>query len=80
MCPATAAKGDFLVKAAVDFLVGWGLLKQQSWARLATIILSFFTVLSFPLGTAIGVYSLWVLLPADSEREYAQLVAGTAAV
>ena len=64
-----------LLKAAVDALVGWGLLRRQPWARLAAIILSFFTVLSFPLGTALGIYSLWVLLPAQSEREYAQLAA-----
>jgi hypothetical protein len=64
-----------LIKAAVDFVVGWGLLKRKPWARLVTIILSFFTVLSFPLGTALGVYSLWVLLPAQSEREFSQLTA-----
>jgi len=68
-----------LVKAAADFAVGWGLLKRQSWARLATIIFSFFTLLNFPLGTALGVFSLWVLLPAQSEREYAQLAANPAA-
>ena len=64
-----------LVKAGVDFLVGWGLLKHKSWARLVTIILSFFTILSFPLGTALAIYSLWVLLPAQSESEFVRLAA-----
>jgi hypothetical protein len=29
---------------------------------------------SVPIGTALGVYTLWVLLPAESEREYARQV------
>ena len=68
-----------LIKAGVDAVVGWALLRRQSWARLVTIIMAFFTLLSFPLGTTLGVYSLWVLLPAQSEREYAQLVANPSA-
>lgn len=64
-----------LAKAVVGLFAGWGLLQRQSWARILTIILSFFAVLGFPLGTALGVFSLWVLLSEQSEREYARLVA-----
>ena len=31
--------------------------------------------LNIPIGTAMGVYTMWVLLPASSEQEYAALVA-----
>jgi hypothetical protein len=68
-----------LIKALVGLFAGWGLLQRQSWARVLTIILSFFAVLGFPLGTTLGVFSLWVLLPAHSEREYAQLAAAPSA-
>jgi len=68
-----------LLKAALGFLAGWGLLRHESWARLLTIVLSFFALLHVPLGTALGIYSLWVLLPADSEREYGAMVAGAGA-
>lgn len=61
-----------LVKAAVEILAGWGLLKHESWARILAIVLAFFALLGFPFGTALGVYTLWVLLPAQSERDYAQ--------
>jgi hypothetical protein len=32
-------------------------------------------LLSVPIGTAIGIYTLWVLLPAQSEGEYRALAA-----
>jgi len=59
-----------LAKAAAGFFAGWGLLRRESWARLLTIVLSFLALFNIPLGTALGIYSLWVLLPAQSEREY----------
>jgi hypothetical protein len=69
-----------LLKALAGFAAGWGLLQRERWARLLTLILSFLALLNVPLGTALGVYSLWVLLPEQSEREYDQLVAAHAAV
>ena len=59
-----------LIKAAVGFFAGWGLLRREPWARLLTIVLAFLALLHIPLGTALGIYSLWVLLPAESEKEY----------
>lgn len=63
-----------LVKAAAGFLAGWGLLNRQSWARplaMALGIVSLF--IHIPFGTALGVYTLWVLLPAHAEAEYEKL-------
>jgi hypothetical protein len=59
-----------LIKAAFGFLAGWGLLNREPWARVLTIVLSFISLFNVPLGTALGIYGLWVLLPAESEREY----------
>jgi len=59
-----------LVKAAAGFFAGWGLLQRKPWARMLTIVLSFLALFIIPLGTALGIYSLWVLMPAQSEREY----------
>jgi hypothetical protein len=64
-----------LIKAALGFLAGWGLLRRERWARMLTMVLSFLALLNIPLGTALGVYSLWVLLPQQSERDYEQEVA-----
>jgi len=67
-----------LIKAAAGFLAGWGLLQRERWARTLTLVLSFLALLNIPLGTALGVYSLWVLLPERSEREYQAEVARAA--
>jgi zinc-ribbon domain len=60
-----------IVKACFGFLAGWGLLNRQPWARslaLAVGVVSLF--FHIPFGTALGIYTLWVLLPAHSEEEY----------
>jgi len=59
-----------LAKAAIGFFSGWGLLRRQPWARMLTIVLAILSLFNIPFGTALGVYSLWVLLPAESERQY----------
>jgi len=61
-----------LTKAALGFFAGWGLLQREPWARMLTIVLSFLALFNIPFGTALGIYSMWVLLPAQAEREYEQ--------
>jgi hypothetical protein len=66
--------GIFLLcGAAIGLLAGWGLLEGQPWARMLAIVLAFLNLLHIPFGTALGIYTLWVLLPAQSEAEYRQL-------
>ncbi len=60
-----------IVKAVGGFLAGWGLLNRQPWARMLAIILGVISLFfHIPFGTALGIYTLWVLLPAHSEEEY----------
>jgi hypothetical protein len=59
--------------AATSFLLAWGLSERQPWARPLGIVLGVFALLRFPFGTALGLYTLWVLLPAPSRREYEQI-------
>ncbi len=63
----------FLVSAVLGLLAGWGLLNYRPWARMLTMFLGAIGLIRFPFGTALGIYTLWVLLPADSEREYDRL-------
>jgi len=63
----------FIGGAAIGFLAGWGLLDRRPWARMLTIVLGCFSLFDVPFGTAIGVYSLWVLLPAESEAEFGRI-------
>jgi len=60
-----------LAKAALGFLAGWGLMQHEKWARILALVLAFIALFTnIPFGTALGVYTLWVLLPSESEREY----------
>jgi hypothetical protein len=63
----------FLIGAVLGVITGWGLLQREVWARMLAIIIGILNLLDAPFGTAIGIYTLWVLLPSQSEREYRQL-------
>jgi len=60
-----------VVKAFAGFAVGWGLLQREPWARTVAVVLAFVSLFfNVPFGTALGIYTLWVLLPAKSDAEY----------
>jgi len=68
-----------LAKAAFGFLAGWGLTQGEGWARVLALVLAFLALFNIPFGTAIGVYTLWVLLPGQSQHEYDEIVRSRAA-
>lgn len=62
--------------AAIGFgsvAAGFGLLQREEWARPLALVMAFLALLSIPFGTALGIYTLWVLLPAASGAEYRRL-------
>lgn len=63
----------FVAGAAVGLFAGWGLYNRQPWARTFTVVLGFISLIDIPFGTVLGIYTLWVLLPADAEAEYRRL-------
>jgi hypothetical protein len=74
LTPVLSALGLAVTAIAVaGVIAGWGLLARQSWARVLTLIVAFISLIHFPLGTALGIYSLWVLFPPEAEREYLRL-------
>jgi hypothetical protein len=62
-----------LAKAAIGFFAGWGLLQREDWARVFALVVAFVALLNVPIGTGLGIYTLWVLLPSQSEQEYKAL-------
>ena len=65
--------GALLFGGVIGIIAGWGLLERQPWARMLSIVLGCFNLIDMPFGTALGIYTLWVLLPAKSEEEYKQI-------
>ena len=61
------------VKALLCFAGGWGLLQREFWARPLVLVLAIISLLNMPLGTALGIYTLWVFIPSQSEQEYQRL-------
>jgi len=61
--------GTFLIVLSIPGLVaGIWLLKRRPWARMLTLIVGAFDLIDIPFGTALGVYSFWVLLHDDTIR------------
>jgi hypothetical protein len=54
--------------AAPTLIGGWGLMRFRPWSRLLMIIISVLHLFSVPLGTALGVYGLWVLFNDEARR------------
>lgn len=64
------AAGTLLILAAGGICVGVGLIQRRLWARVAAIILGVLALFHPPFGTALGIYTLWVLLSDESGNEY----------
>lgn len=53
-------------------LAGWGLLNYKPWARILAIVLSAIRLINIPIGTALGIYGLWVLFSKETETLFAR--------
>ena len=58
----TVCGAFFAALAVPGLLAGYGLLKRASWGRVLAIVVGVLGLFNFPVGTVIGIYSLWVLL------------------
>lgn len=65
--------GTFLVLAVGGILVGIGLRDRKPWARTVAIVLGILSLFHPPVGTALGIYTLWVLISDDGGVEYHRL-------
>jgi hypothetical protein len=52
--------------ALPGLLAGWGLLKRKNWGRVLALIVGILNLFNFPLGTALGAYTLFVLLQSEA--------------
>jgi hypothetical protein len=64
----------FLVlRAALALAAGWGLMERAPWGRIVAIVAAFLSLLRFPFGTALGIWTLVVLLGYRNSTLYEQL-------
>lgn len=59
-----------LISSALAFLTGFALLNRKSWGRTVAIVAAVLSLIKIPLGTGLGIYTLWVLVPGQSGVEY----------
>lgn len=59
--------GTFLFLLALPgLLAGWGLLKRRRWSRILALVVGAVNLVNIPLGTALGVYTIWVLMQDEA--------------
>jgi hypothetical protein len=58
---AFVAIGVTVLTTLPALIGGIGLLKKQPWARVLLFVVAVFELFSFPIGTAVGIYTLWAL-------------------
>ncbi len=59
-----------LIVGAPSIIGGLGLVGRRSWARPLIIVMSIIHLFSFPFGTALAVYSLWVVTRDEARAEF----------
>ena len=65
----------YLVMSLPSLVAGYAMMKRKPWARIAGIIASVLSAMSFPFGTALCVYSLWYFF-GDAGKAFERGAAG----
>jgi len=64
------AFGYSLATGVMGIVAAWGLLARTSWGRTAAIVIAIISVLSFPFGTALGIYTMVILMSSGADQTY----------
>jgi len=72
MIVASAIIIFFIIISLPVLIGGIGLLKHRGWARILVMIIAVLYLFLIPIGTLIGVYTLWVLMNDETAKLFAQ--------
>jgi hypothetical protein len=61
------------VRVALTVAAAWGLLQHEQWGRILAIVVAILSLIHFPLGTALGIWTLIMLLGYQNGSLYEQL-------
>jgi hypothetical protein len=64
-----------LGKGLLGVAAGISLLKRAAWGRALALFLAYLSLFEVPFGTALAIYTMWVLLSSDADRQYRTLAA-----
>ena len=59
-----------VILSVPGIIAGIGLLKRKEWARILTLILSVLDLVNFPVGTAVGAYSIWAMVQPEVVEQF----------
>ena len=62
-----------ILRAALAFMAGWGLMERAPWGRVVAIVAAFLSILKIPIGTALAIWTLVTLLGYRNTTLYDQL-------
>lgn len=62
-----------ILRSALAFAAGWGLMDRTQWGRIVAIVAAFLSLIKFPIGTALGIWTLVTLLGYRNSKLYEQL-------
>lgn len=65
----TGLSGLFGILSLPNIIGGWALLAGKGWGRILVLVLGFIHLIDIPIGTALGFYTIWVLMRYD-ERDH----------
>ncbi|MCG3157378.1 MAG: hypothetical protein DKINENOH_04010 [bacterium] len=58
----------FVIIALPALLAGFALLKPRAWSRTLALVTGFLSLVIIPLGTALGIYAIWVLTNEEAKQ------------
>jgi len=61
------------IRSVLALVAAWGLYERAQWGRVVAIVAAFLSLLKFPFGTALGIWTLVVLLGYQNSTLYDQL-------
>jgi len=62
-----------ILRSGLALMAGWGLMERAPWGRIVAIVAAFLGILKFPFGTAIGIWTLVVLMGYRNSSLYDRL-------
>jgi len=62
-----------VIRAVLSVVAGWGLLERAEWGRIVAIVVAILSLIKFPLGTALAIATLVILLGYRNWALYEQL-------